>query len=74
MLANEHKKMVGDWLHRDERKDHCPFINLDDPETENGCSICEEWFPNIYENHVCPCTLYELADVIKTARRMVKGG
>ena len=72
MLTDE-KQAIKDWLRLDKRLkgDCCPFYQWD-PRSSRPCNICEEWFPNIINPPQCPCSEYELADVIKTARKMVR--
>jgi len=72
MLTNEEKQAVGDWLKLDKKlkAKRCPF---EDRICRPCVSICLQWFPDIgIPFYRCPCDAYELTQVSKTARRMVR--
>jgi len=77
MLTDKEKQAVKDWLRLDRKlkEKRCPFNEW----VNRPCiHLCGRWFPNLVKSDLtrstasCPCDKYELADVIKTARRMVR--
>jgi len=71
-------KQIERWLEEsgNYQKDHCPFY----PNT--GCdfygtakrenTLCAQWFVRTRQDEGCPCYVYTLSYVIRTAKKKLK--
>lgn len=69
-LTDEQRGGLRRWLklHRVLKPSKCPFSYSAD------CVVCRSWFPRIESqlgSRHCPCRIYDLGEVIKTAKKML---
>lgn len=69
------KKRILLWLAKDEfyQANCCPFFK---EKTKPTHQFCKSWFPKVKISDsrciICPCHVYSLSHVIRTAKIMVK--